>query len=178
MENELRSTNSRTTCYFFFKDDDDKQKSVTNALCALLHQLFWQRKLLINYAIPYYQAEGDKLPTLFRKLCTILTEATADPQAGEVVCILDALDECEESGRSELIEFLHKFQKNISHFGGNQSKLRFLVTSRPYFDIERKFALLTRDIPTIRLRGEMESEWISKEINLLSNPLSQALHWN
>jgi ankyrin repeat domain-containing protein 50 len=88
---------------------------------------------------------------------------------------LDALDECEESGRFELIDFLHSFQKNVSHFGENQSTLRFLVTSRPYFDIEQRFALLTRHIPTIRLRGEMELEWISKEINLVIESIIPSL---
>ncbi|KAF2815263.1 FabD/lysophospholipase-like protein, partial [Mytilinidion resinicola] len=167
VENELKSTDSRTICYFFFKDDDDKQKSVTHALCALLHQLFSQRKPLIKYAIPNYQSEGKRLPQSFQNLWTILIKAATDPQTGEVVCILDALDECEESGRNELIKVLNRFEDDISYSRGKQSKLRFLVTSRPYHDIERKFALLTNNIPTIRLRGEMESKTISREIDLV-----------
>jgi ankyrin repeat domain-containing protein 50 len=126
---ELQSTEARTTCHFFFKDDNVRQKSVTNALSALLHQLFSQRKFLAHHAIPDYQREGNKLPTLFHKLWTILTTAATDPLAGEVVCILDALDECEESGRYELIEVLNRFQKNVTYSEENQSKLKFLVTS-------------------------------------------------
>jgi hypothetical protein len=42
---------------------------------------------------------------------------------------------------------------------------KFLVTSRPYLDIERRFTELTHDMPTVRLKGEKESKAISEEIN-------------
>ena len=164
---ELKSTESRTTCYFFFKDDNSEQKKAVNALSALLHQLFSQKTFLVHHAIQDFQGQGTKLPQSFHTLWNILTRAATDPKAGEVICILDALDECEEAGRYELLDVLNCFYKNTTHSRGNQSKLRFLVTSRPYSDIERRFALLTHDMPTIRLHGEMESETISREINLV-----------
>ncbi|KAL1982660.1 hypothetical protein VTN96DRAFT_1030 [Rasamsonia emersonii] len=46
----------------------------------------------------------------------------------------------------------------------NDCKLKFLVTSRPYFDIKRRFFDLTCHFPTVRLAGEEESEAISLEI--------------
>jgi ankyrin repeat domain-containing protein 50 len=167
VEKELKSTKSRAICYFFFKDDDVKQKSVAHALSALLHQLFSQRKFLIQHAIPDYRSEGKLLPTLFHKLWTILTNAATNPKAGEVVCILDALDECEESGRYDIIKALSAFYKKANNTEGNPSKLKFLATSRPYLDIERRFAMLTHDIPTVHLQGENESKAISEEINLV-----------
>ena len=167
MEKELKSTESRTTCYFFFKDDDVKQKSVTHALSALLHQLFSQRKFLIQHALPDHESEGKLLPTLFHKLWTILTKAATDPKAGEVICILDALDECEESGRYDIIKALSAFYKKANNTKGNSSKFKFLATSRPYLDIERRFTELTHDVPTVRLQGERESKAISEEINLV-----------
>jgi ankyrin repeat domain-containing protein 50 len=166
VDNELRSTESRTTCYFFFKDDDVGQKSATNSLCALLHQLFSQKPFLIRYAIPDFRREGANLPKLFRKLWNILTMAAADPNSGDIICILDALDECEESGRFDLIDTLNGFYRNVTS-DVEKGTLKFLVTSRPYFDIERHFAQLTRHLPTIRLEGERESESISQEINLV-----------
>jgi ankyrin repeat domain-containing protein 50 len=47
------------------------------------------------------------------------------------------------------------------------SQIKFLVTSRPYYDIERRFAELTESFPTIRPQGEKESEAISREINIV-----------
>src|SRR5262249_46254453 len=92
--------------------------------------------------------------------------ATSDPKAGEVVCILDALDECAESGRYQIIDALSAFYKQ-STSRRSSSQLKFLVTSRPYYDIERRFANLIRNFPTIRLQGEKESETISHEINIV-----------
>ena len=53
--------------------------------------------------------KGDHLSKSFHKLWNILTKAMTDPRAGEVICVLDALDECEESGRYEIIRALNAF---------------------------------------------------------------------
>jgi hypothetical protein len=151
-------------CYFFFKDDSEQQKSITNALCALLHQFFDQKRGLIHYALADYVAEGSHLSKSFHKLWNILTKAMTDPRADEVICVLDALDEYEESGRYEIIRALDAFYSSSE---GTTSNLKFFITSRPYFDIESRFRKLSHDIPTIRLRGEMESAAISKEIEII-----------
>jgi len=161
IDNELRCTDSRTTCYFFFKDDNPDQKSATKAICALLHQLFSQKPMLLKYAVTEIWKNGQIQRDLFSSLWSILERATTDPEAGEVVCIVDALDECEVSGRLELIESLIRlFDKSPS----DQTALKFLVTSRPYVSIERRFKQLTNTFPTVRLAGEAESELISHEI--------------
>jgi ankyrin repeat domain-containing protein 50 len=167
IDQEMKATESRITCYFFFKDDNETQKSITIALSALLHQLFSQKRSLIQHAMADYEVEGNQLPQSFHKLWSILTKATSDSRAGEVVCILDALDECEESGRYEIIDALNTFYKQATSSKRSASQLKFLVTSRPYFDIERRFTDLTRTFPTIRLQGEKESEAISCEINIV-----------
>jgi ankyrin repeat protein len=161
IDEEIKSTASRTTCYFFFKDDNDKQKSLTSALSSLLHQLFLQKQSLIQYAMHDYKIEGDHLVHLFYKLWGILMKAASDSKAGEVVCVLDGLDECAEAERYQIIDTLSTYYKQ----SGNQ--LKFLITSRPYYDIERKFANLIRRFPTIRLRGERESETIGHEIDIV-----------
>ncbi|KAJ5364063.1 uncharacterized protein N7496_009776 [Penicillium cataractarum] len=48
-------------------------------------------------------------------------------------------------------------------------KLKFLVTSRPYGDIERRFANMTRQFPSIRLAGEDEWRGVSQEIDMVMN---------
>jgi hypothetical protein len=167
LDNELLSTQSYTTCYFFFRDDDVDQRSATKALCALLHQLFSQKKRLLRHAMSEFKDNGSKLPGLFRALWNILTKAAADPEAGDVICVLDALDECEESGRFELIDTLNYFYRNTAGDRGDHTTLKFLVTSRPYFNIERSFAELTGTFPTIRLAGEEETESIKREIDIV-----------
>jgi hypothetical protein len=156
---------SLTTCYFFFRDDNDKQKDITIALSALLHQLFSRTPGLVKHAMPDYGNNGNKLPQSFQTLWKAFLAAAADPLAGKIVCILDAIDECTETGRNQFIDALKVFYETSA---SKRSQLRFLITSRPYLDIERQFADLIRSYPTtIRLHGERESSSISREINLV-----------
>ncbi|KAF2175634.1 hypothetical protein K469DRAFT_679773, partial [Zopfia rhizophila CBS 207.26] len=167
VDEDLRCANSRATCYFFFKDDNDMQKTPAAAFSALLHQLFSQKQSLIKYALSDHAKEGPNLPQSFHKLWNILTEAANDSKAGEIVCVLDALDECEESGRYDIITTLNAFHKTVNSSGRTQSKLKFLVTSRPYLDIERRFMGIIRDFPTVQLQGEKKLDVISHEIDIV-----------
>lgn len=175
IDGELRSNHSRTTCYFFFKDDNADQKSVTTALSALLHQLFSQKNALLKHAIQQYNKNGPQISRLFDTQWNVLITAAADPEAGEVVCILDALDECQDREREGLIAVLNRFQCDFACKNKTKSSLKFLVTSRPYFHIERRFKDLTLKFPSTRLAGEDESKAISQEINLVIKEKVQKL---
>ena len=164
---ELITTDTHATCYFFFKDDNVEQASATSALCALLHQLFEQRKPLIRHAMSDFRSNGVHLPGLFERLWGILKEAAADAQAGTIVCIIDALDECEESGRTRLLRYLDHFYSDTTSNNRRNMALKFLITSRPYFHIERDLQSLVSKYPVIRLSGEAETQSISREINLV-----------
>lgn len=126
--------------------------------------MFSQNSNLLKYALPEFRQNGSKLCDLFEPLWNILTTAIMDPEVGEVVCILDALDECEESGRFELIERLNHFYSKSAEHTRSETRLKFMVTSRPYIDIERGFKKLTRTFPTVHLAGDKETEQISREI--------------
>ncbi|KAM0804500.1 hypothetical protein BDR22DRAFT_878960 [Usnea florida] len=145
-------------------DDDPDRQNSAKAICAILHQLFIQKPGLLQYAVHSFQYHGGVLYTMFNELWGILEQCAADPTAGEIVCVLDALDECKEEPRNELIQKLTLF---YSSQGESRTNLRFLATSRPYADIERAFHRGTKDMTSIRLRGEEESEQISKEIDLV-----------
>jgi ankyrin repeat protein len=165
IDQDFKSSETLTTCYFFFKDDNDEQKKATTALSALLHQLFSQKPTLIDYAMSEDAINGDKLTRSFHTLWSILTKAVADPKAGEIFCILDALDECAEVGRYQIINAVSVFYQASSR--RNASRLKFFVTSRPYLDIERRFTDLISNFPMIRLQGEQESYTISREIDIV-----------
>ena len=93
----------------------------------------------------------------------LLLELAQHPQGGEIVCVLDGLDECQEEDRKTLIGSLNELY--TSRFqNGLEGRLKILVTSRPYYDIEDSF-----DYETIRLAGEDESETIKREIDLVIN---------
>jgi ankyrin repeat protein len=161
----LPTTESRTTCYFFFKDDFDDQRSVTSALCCILHQLFKQKRILLTENIlEQFEIEEGKLTGSFSGLWATLLSAAIDKNAGEIVCLLDAIDECEDHGRSQLAQELCKLYGSKNNFN-----LKFLLTSRPYGGIRRGFQPLEiPGLPVIHLSGESDVEMrkISREINV------------
>jgi len=162
----LPSTSNRTTCYFFFKDDAADQRSATNAICALLRQLFLAKPdLLRDSILKKLETDGDKFIQSFYDLWNTLISVAADQNAGEIACILDALDECQDSDRSQLIQAM----SNIYVTNSNKFRLKFILTSRPYDHIRRGFWELENRLSTIHLSGEdeVEVEKISREIDLV-----------
>ena len=154
-----------TVCYFFFMDGHEQRSRGTDALSAILHQLF-ENTALITYALPIYDRYGGKLRDAFSQLWEILAESAKDSHAGEIVCILDALDECEEVARNQLIEKLIHFCSQES-CQKSSSNLKFLVTSRPYDDLQQKFQRLSDVSTYIRFDGDEKSQKIGQEINLV-----------
>jgi hypothetical protein len=168
VDNELRNTDKHTVCYFFFKDNES-QNNATTALCALLHQLFTDKPQLIQHAVPVWEKNEDKIQRERAELWRLLLTATRDPEAPDVTCVLDALDECQPPDRQWLVDMLSGFytQTSPSRSTARRGRLKFLVTSRPYDDIRDRFQQIPDHLPTIRLRGEEENDQIHQEIDLV-----------
>jgi len=164
VDSVLPTTESRTLCYFFFKDIED-QKSAVGALCCILHQLFMQKRILLSDTVlEQFDIEGEKYTSSFSELWNTLVNAAEDRNAGEIVCILDAIDECEDQGRKQLAKELCKLYATRRNF-----KLKFLLTSRPYGEIRQGFQPLEiPELPVIHLSGESDVEIrkISGEIDV------------
>lgn len=148
---------SAVICYFFFKDQ--VQSHIGLALCALLHQLFSQKPSLIRHAIEDKKKNGSKLIDIPEKLWGILQNASRDEDAGQVIFVLDALDECDKHSRQKLISFL---KSHFQRYPIARGKLKVLLTSRPYGDITYEFDAA---FPNMRIPGEDESPKIAEEIN-------------
>ncbi|KAH7159360.1 CHAT domain-containing protein [Fusarium sp. MPI-SDFR-AT-0072] len=157
-----RSATSAAICYFFFKDQD--QDTAKQALCALLHQLFSKKPSLIKHAMPEFAKNGEKLVNIPTTLWDILESATLDPEAGQVIFVLDALDECANNERNTLTGRLERLFSSKNEKGG---KLKILLTSRPYDKVVSPFRRLEKLYPHLRIPGEDESEDISQEVNVV-----------
>ncbi|RVD85413.1 uncharacterized protein DFL_003736 [Arthrobotrys flagrans] len=161
----LPTTESRTTCYFFFKDDFEGQGSAITALCCILFQLFERNRLLLSEdIIERFEIAGEGFSSSFNELWNGFLAAAKKHNAGEIVCVLDALDECKKDERCLLIEKLQQLYR-----GGTEFNLKFLVTSRPILEIRHGFH--QQEIPEsslIHLSGESEAEMnkISQEIGI------------
>ncbi|KAI0437751.1 ankyrin repeat-containing domain protein [Xylaria telfairii] len=114
-----------------------------------------------------FEQDEEKLLDSFGGLWNIFL-SVASGYKGEIICILDALDECEESGRSQMTKNICKLHETDS---AENSKfvVKFLLTSRPYIHIRREFQILENRWPTIHLSGENEVEVdkISAEIDIV-----------
>ncbi|KAL6821372.1 hypothetical protein V8C40DRAFT_250194 [Trichoderma camerunense] len=163
----ILTTPKTTVCYFFFKDDFEDQKSITSALCCIIYQLFQQNPALLTEAIVNeIEAGGGRFLASFSDLWHTLLTAAQDIHAGEIICILDAIDECEDHGRLQLAKELCKLYGPESRLN---PELKFLVTSRPFGYIRQGFQpLQIPGMPTIHLSGESDEEMkkISAEIDI------------
>ncbi|KAA6412091.1 MAG: hypothetical protein FRX48_04241 [Lasallia pustulata] len=160
--------NSRvsTICYFFFKDGQEQRTHGTDALSAVLHQLF-ENTGLITYALPSYRNYGKKLRDAFSELWDILVRSARDSEVGEIVCVLDALDECEQDARKQLIEKLVSFFSQMEPHDNPSFALKFLITSRPYDDLEQNFQPLSDVSTYLHFDGDNKSQRIGQEIDLV-----------
>ena len=157
---ESQSILRSTVCFFFCKDDNDEQKNATFALRALLHQLFTAKSSLVRHAMTEFRNKNQKFTEEFGTLWKIFTTAARDRSCGNVICVIDGLDECEELTRVQLIKSLVEFYSLPNE---NKPFLKFIVTSRPYLWIETEFD----DLRTIRLRAEDETDATSQDIELV-----------
>ncbi|CAN9210910.1 unnamed protein product [Alternaria alternata] len=149
-----------TVCYFFFKDQ--VQNTVREALCALLHQLFSQKRSLLVHAMEQYDKDGARLVNSTSSLWSVFREAVQDANAGPVTIVLDALDECAESETRDLLQHI---ESQVRSSSSRNAKLKLLMTSRPYEHIVSELHSLSEAFPRIRIPGEDESETISQEVN-------------
>lgn len=173
IDDKLRNIDSRIICYFFFKDGFNDQKYATTALCCILRQLFKQRYECFSDEIlqmlkedSHTDEEGRRRPPKsFHDLWRLFVAAIDGCASSEIVCVIDALDECEESGRNQLIDALVDFYSSKEDKG----RVKFLLTSRPYQNIKARLRDLESEVPTIHLSGEGEEQVakITCEIDLV-----------
>lgn len=152
---------SATICYFFFSYQS--QNRVNQALCALLHQLLSQKGILMKHAMEKFASDGERLPDMTSSLWDILRNAIRDREAGDVIFVVDALDEC---SHSDLPDFMQNI-RNLFNDDHEKPSFKFFSTGRPYEWVTRRFRELAQDFPTITIPGEDEEHkgLISRDID-------------
>ena len=155
-----------TICSFFFKDTSEDQRSLVNALAALLHQLFKATAgaKAIRHALPAFQENKDKITQNLEVIWKAIQGIALDSNCGKIVFLLDALDECQSLEQGNLIRILKQLERTQIRLGSAKN-FKFFITSRPYWDIEKEFDNLISNIPGIRLKGENQSETLHLEID-------------
>ncbi|KAF4476165.1 Vegetative incompatibility protein HET-E-1 [Colletotrichum fructicola Nara gc5] len=170
LPNKIRDS---ALCYFFFKEDFADQRTVPVALCSILRQLFLNRpSLLTPKRMTQFINEGKRSTESTSSLFEMLF-ALAGENDVHICCLIDALDECEESDRRKLISALDKFYMNPD----DRQRLKVIVTSRPEMMIQRQFRRLEKSWPKIHLRWEDDEQLakISQEIDVFARSRTQCI---
>jgi hypothetical protein len=102
-----------TICYFFVKDSPD-QNNVPAALCALIHQILTKRPEMTDHIRKDVIESGAALTTRERVLWRIFEKLVLEHVSDDLVCVLDAFDECQREGRLSLVERIQSIlQRNL-----------------------------------------------------------------
>ncbi|KAJ9156533.1 ankyrin [Pleurostoma richardsiae] len=153
---------SFTTCYFFFDEKIASQNTGSSCLLSILHQLIRKHERLAPHARKAFEYKDTQLVMRVTNLWDVFTEALENHAAGNVICIVDALDECDASSRDRLIERMSAYIERRRELPGPYFKL--LLTSRGYQTIEDAF----KTVPHIRLKTEAYVENINQDIVLFT----------
>ena len=156
--------------YYFCDAKDEKRRNATAILRGLLLQLLRQRPIFFKHIQSRFDMSRDSLFTDFHALWRVFVSIVQDTEAGEVCCLIDALDECEKDSRQPFLRNL------VELFGPRHSKktfAKFIVTSRRENDIEGE--LLCADNPSIQdlhvVSGNVDCD-LSKFIDIKVDQLS------
>lgn len=159
----FQNTLPSTICFFFFKDDNDEQNNAISAISSILHQLLAATSKFIKHAHEQYIIKGERLFRELRSLWNILLSAATDETSKQVICIIDGLDECQNTSRSEFLQLLSEFCTKSIRQSQARTQLKILLLSRPYIFIEDAL----HHPLTIRMKMEDESDLTVADIELM-----------
>ncbi|GKZ34190.1 hypothetical protein AbraIFM66950_004374, partial [Aspergillus brasiliensis] len=155
--------------YFFCESNRDTQNTAIAILRGILWQLIRQNLVLQDWLVRSFRERNDTLFHSFDALWTVLIEIARDPRCGVVYCIIDALDECDSESQTRILEQLKLsfFDRPSKRF---TSKVRILVTSRPYQEIASCLNCFpSRDIATFIEERQTDIEiFIRQKVSDLS----------
>jgi ankyrin repeat protein len=99
LENHTACKSDAEMLFFFCSAQDEKRNTGVAVLRGILYQIIAKRPQLIRHALPYFKTPERTQQTLLslETLWIIFTKLVADTALGIMFCVLDGLDECDES---------------------------------------------------------------------------------
>ncbi|KAF2006539.1 hypothetical protein P154DRAFT_415515, partial [Amniculicola lignicola CBS 123094] len=99
LERHTASIESAELVFFFCSAQDEKRNTAVAVLRGLVHQIVVKRPQLVKHALLFFKTPERTQQTLssLETLWIIFSKLVADNELGTMFCVLDGLDECEES---------------------------------------------------------------------------------
>ena len=117
------------------------------------------------HSLERVRKHGEKLAEMFSELWPNLLQSARDPIPGEIVCILDALDECQPNERQQLLNALIEFYSQLEFESNASIRLKFLITSRQDLSIENRLAKLNKSVSLVHFNADRKFNSISQDID-------------
>ncbi|KAK8062516.1 ankyrin repeat protein [Apiospora hydei] len=160
-------------CYYFFKDSEE-QRYTFRAITALLHQLFDQQPERAEACQNQIYKLGNKLDPGPEDLWDIFRHALhtdtspVEGMYGDVVCVLDALDECNPADLKPLLKNINTLV-STGHSRPNVARVRFLLTTRGHPAIMEQINAMGSRVLRLAGEGKAEIDSIQEEIMIVAN---------
>ena len=130
--------------YFFFNGSIAAQGNRTTLLLALIHQLLKVNPALAPLTKKYLAMNNKQFEMSLYILCEIFQAIVTSPERklSGVVCVVDALDECETASMTKAIRFLTSMIFDSCNSTNEDRWLKLIVTSRHSQPIDNLFHTL------------------------------------
>lgn len=130
---EVRAASTPQTVLIYFCDDKvSRQKDAKAIIISLIFQIIQRHRSMIRHVRRVFELQGPSMIESFSSLWGIFLKIAKDPKLGSLYIILDALDECENVTRRQLLESVSEMLVDSAHSTGSGNGVKFLVTSRPF----------------------------------------------
>jgi hypothetical protein len=105
LEKRASSTDDAQSIFYFCSCQDEKRNTGVAVLRGLVHQIVTKRPGLIKHALSYFETPERTQQTVssLETLWIIFSKLVGDADLGNMFCVLDGLDECEEGARRALL---------------------------------------------------------------------------
>ncbi|RBA10303.1 hypothetical protein FPRO05_06239 [Fusarium proliferatum] len=126
-------SNEFIVTYFFFDANNlAGQVDGTALLNALIHQLLQASPALIPLLEQHLSPDHTQSALNLQKLCEIFRAIVSGParKPGKIVCVMDAIDECEEESMTKAIGFLTSIIFDDRSSANRGDWLKIVITSR------------------------------------------------
>ncbi len=175
IEHLAKRSSQMTFAYYFCDDKYQERRTATAILRGLLLQLLRQRPVLFKHIQSHFDMSRDRLFTNFHALWRIFVSMIEDPDAGEVYCLVDALDECEKESRQL---FLTDFTKLVRSQQSKMVFVKFIIISRQESDIEESLSTVRSAIRNLKVDSGRVNHDLQKFIDVKVDELSTVKGYN
>jgi hypothetical protein len=125
-------TRGMTFAYYFCDNKDEKRNTATAIIRGLLLQLLRQHPKFFRYIQPAFDEQKNRLFDNFDTLWRIFVEILRDSKEDKIYILIDALGECKEPTRSDLLFELDRLFTQSQT--ASTANIKFLITGRPEID--------------------------------------------